>query len=303
MAQVDIQRLTRSLNLHLPPFILRSLELLLHQRGLNNALARNGHLRGAAFVDATLDFFGIGMRIRGEEHLRGLRRPVLVSNHPLGGLDGLVLGSLLARHFGEVRLMVNDFLMNITQLEELFVPVSKIGSNRQHLQSYRELFSGEAAILHFPAGLCSRRKGGRLRDLPWNRSYLRLCRNTERPIVPCFFAGENSRFFYTVANLRRWFRIGLNIEMLFLVNEMFRKRGTILEAHIGKPIPPSRLRGSSPPEPPNPQPGLRPGQPVTRRQPANNPGACALLLKLLADQIVGENLIIKRVGDPHRDTV
>ncbi|AHC14367.1 1-acyl-sn-glycerol-3-phosphate acyltransferase [Salinispira pacifica] len=238
LSGIDMRRIIAgknpSLAAKIPAVLLRRLESLLHVRELNDALARFGHLRGADFINAALDYFEVKITIRGEEHIAGLTRPVLVANHPLGGLDGLVLLSVLSRHYPEVKLMVNDFLMNIPNLRELFVPVNKLGGNRQNQQLYRDLFASQAALLHFPAGLCSRKKGGKLRDLPWNRSYVRLARDTGRPVVPAFFAGTNRNLFYRTANLRRWFGIGFNIEMLLLVDEMFRKRGRVLETRIGR---------------------------------------------------------------------
>ncbi len=243
---IDVREITAELRL--PNFILRYLASLIHQREINAALREFGQLRGADFVRAALNYFDVRLRAHGTEHLAGLERPVLISNHPLGGLDGLALIFLLFTYFSEVRLMVNDLLMNIHQMEELFLPVSKEMdggmSNYRHGERYRELFSGNAAILHFPAGKCSRRIGGRVQDLPWNKSYVRLCRENSRPIVPCRFFGENSRRFYTIANLRRWFRIPFNVEMLFLVDEMFRKQGQTLEIRIGTPIPAAELCAS-----------------------------------------------------------
>ncbi|MGI9256621.1 MAG: 1-acyl-sn-glycerol-3-phosphate acyltransferase [Salinispira sp.] len=243
---IDVREIAA--DLRLPNFILRYLASLIHQREINAALREFGQLRGADFVRAALNYFDVKLRVHGVEHLAGLERPVLISNHPLGGLDGLALICLLFTYFSEVRLMVNDLLMNIHQMEELFLPVSKEMdggmSNYRHGERYRELFSGNAAILHFPAGKCSRRIGGRVHDLPWNKSYVRLCRENSRPIVPCLFFGENSRRFYTIANLRRWFRIPFNVEMLFLVDEMFRKRGQTLEMRIGTPVPAAELCAS-----------------------------------------------------------
>ena len=243
---IDLREIIASKNPELaeslPELILRQFGKLIHLREINKVLSRFAQNSGPAFLRLFLDYLAVDLRIHGEEELSELERPVLISNHPLGGLDGIVLLSLLSRHFGEVRLMVNEFLMNISQLSELFVPVSKLGTNRQHLQRYHDLFNSEAAILHFPAGLCSRRRGGRLRDLPWNRSYVRLCRDSGRPIVPCFFAGENSPLFYAIANLRRWCHIGFNIEMLLLAREMFRQRGRTMELWLGKAIFPFQLR-------------------------------------------------------------
>lgn len=246
LSSINIRRIIAGRNPSLagriPGVLLRRLESLLHVRQLNDALARFGHLQGSDFINAALEYFEVEITIRGEEHIAGLKRPVLVANHPLGGLDGLVLLSVLSRHYPEVKLMVNDFLMNIPNLRDLFVPVNKLGGNRQNQQLYRDLFASQSALLHFPAGLCSRRKGGRLRDLPWNRSYVRLSRDTGRTIVPAFFAGTNRNLFYATANMRRWFGIGFNIEMLLLVDEMFRQRGRVLETRIGKGYTPGQLQ-------------------------------------------------------------
>jgi putative hemolysin len=238
--RIDVRELIAGKNPALarraPRLLIRTFEKILHIKEINAILADAGDSTGAAFLARALDEFGAELKISGEEHLEGLDRPVLVSNHPLGGMDGMALLVLLARHYPDIRALVNDFLLAIPNLRDIFVPVNKLGSNRAHQELYRELFASDAAILHFPAGLCSRRKGGRLRDLAWNRSYVRLARDNRRPIVPVFFFGENRRFFYRLANLRRWFGISFNIEMMFLVDEMFRQRGRILEARIGKPI-------------------------------------------------------------------
>ncbi len=243
---IDIRELIAAKNPELagkiPGTFVRMLERLLHVREINGILSRGADLDGVDFIEQAMEDFGVEIRISGAENLSGLERPVIVSNHPLGGMDGMALLALMSRYFPEVRVLVNDFLLAIPNLRGLFVPVNKLGDNRRHQQRYRELYASPAAILHFPAGLCSRRKGGVIKDLPWNRSYVRLARDNNRPVVPVFFSGSNRKFFYDVANLRRWFGIGFNIEMLFLADEMFRQKGQVLEARVGNAVSPSELR-------------------------------------------------------------
>jgi putative hemolysin len=243
--RIDVRQLIAgknpSLAAKMPRLVIRTLEKILHVREINDILSKYRHLSGTAFIDRALEDFGAELVISGGHFLEGLERPIIVSNHPLGGLDGMALLSLVSRFYDDVKVLVNDFLMAIPNLQEVFVPVNKLGGNRQHQQRYRDLFASQAAILHFPVGLCSRRKGGRLRDLRWNRSYVRLARENRRPIVPVFFDGENRRVFYRVANLRRWFGVGFNVEMIMLVDEMFRQRGKVLEARVGAPIFPEEI--------------------------------------------------------------
>ncbi len=230
----------------LPGVLIRVLERLLHVRELNGILKNGRFLRGLDFVRHVLEYFEVNISVRGAEKLAGLERPVVVSNHPLGGMDGMALLHCMGEFYPEVRLMVNDFLMAIPNLSELFVPVSKLGSNRRYRDEYRALYASKAPILHFPAGLCSRKRGGRIKDLRWNRSYVRMARLAKRPIVPAFFEGRNRPLFYTVARLRRHMGIGFNVEMLLLVDEMFHQRGKNLRMIIGDPVFPRELSEKSP---------------------------------------------------------
>jgi putative hemolysin len=93
----------------------------------------------------------------------------------------------------------------------------------------------------FPAGLCSRKKKGVIKDLPWKKTFITKSVQTQRDIIPIHFEGENSKFFYRLAKIRKAIGIKFNIEMIFLPDEMFRQKNSIFDVIIGKPIPISSI--------------------------------------------------------------
>lgn len=226
---------------HFPRFFVRYIEHILHQDEMNAILACTGNLEGEDFIHAVLDELGVRVRVEHKERIPQTKSPlVFVSNHPLGGVDGMVLLWILNENRGgRVKAIVNDFLMNVTPLKELFVPVNKVGGQcREYAQKQRELWESDCDVLTFPAGACSRRQeGGVIADLPWRDTFIRRAKEYGRDVVPIWFEGQNSRFFYNLAYWRKKFGIRMNIEMLFLVDEMFKARGKEFVVHIGHRIP------------------------------------------------------------------
>ena len=100
-----------------------------------------------------------------------------------------------------------------------------------------EGFRGDYHILMFPAGLCSRRHNGEIRDLTWKKTFVTKSVETHRDIVPIHFGGRNSDFFYRLSNISDRYVKKVNIAMLFLVDEMYKNRGNTFPVKIGKPIP------------------------------------------------------------------
>ena len=98
-------------------------------------------------------------------------------------------------------------------------------------------FSSGNHIIMFPAGLCSRRKKGVIRDLAWKKTFITKSVEHQRDVVPIHFSGRNSNFFYGLANLCETLGIKFNIAMLFLVDEMYKNVHKTFYVKIGKPIP------------------------------------------------------------------
>jgi putative hemolysin len=239
---IDVERILSSKNpaiaKAIPGFVVNYLKRIIHQDELNNFLRIYGHLKDSELIAAGLNHFEIKYSVSGTENIPESGRFIFVSNHPLGGLDGLVFIYELSKHFPDIKFPVNDILTNIENLSGIFLPVNKHGTQgRDAARKIEEAYSSATQILYFPAGLCSRKKRGIIKDLPWHKSFISKAVQHKRDIVPAFFSGRNSDFFYNLSNLRKLVGIKANIEMLYLADEMFRQKNKEISLVFGKTIP------------------------------------------------------------------
>ncbi|HOU01968.1 MAG TPA: 1-acyl-sn-glycerol-3-phosphate acyltransferase [Bacteroidales bacterium] len=240
--KIDVREVLRSKNPRLgkliPSFAVNYLKRIIHENELNEFLGRSGHLKDVALVEASLDFLNIRYDVIGKENIPSFGRHIFVSNHPLGGLDGVIFMYELSRHFNDIKFPVNDILTNIRNLSGIFIPVNKHGAQgREAARVLEEAYASDCQILYFPAGLCSRKKKGIICDLQWQKNFIVKAVRHKRDIVPAFFSGRNSEFFYNLARLRNLLGIRANIEMLYLPDEMFRQRGKKITLVFGRAIP------------------------------------------------------------------
>lgn len=222
----------------MPRFIVSWLKRFIHQDFINGYLAE-GKV-GVPFCTGTLDYLGVTVEVKGLENLpHDDRYYTFVSNHPLGAIDGVTLGSVLGQEYdGKIKYLVNDLLMNLEGLAPLCVPVNKIGKQARNFPAQVEAtFAGEHHVIMFPAGICSRKRGGVIKDLPWNKAFITKSKAHQRDIVPIHFIGENSKRFYRVTNIFDRLHLKFNPAMAFLPDEMYRSRGNHYTVCIGKPIP------------------------------------------------------------------
>jgi putative hemolysin len=220
----------------LPRFVLNYLKKVIHQEELNSIARNNHNLFGLDFLDACLTGFGVKIIYNGIENIPSEGRWIVASNHPLGGLDGMALMQVIGKIRKDIVFPVNDLLMNIPNLKDLFIPINKHGSNLENAKIIDDTFASDKAMLYFPAGLCSRKQKGKICDLEWKKSFITKARVHKRDIIPCFINGRNSNWFYNLAKLRTILGIKANIEMLYLVDEMYKQRGKEIVINIGKPI-------------------------------------------------------------------
>ena len=251
--QLDVEKILTDKNPKigrlLPGFIIRYLKRIVHQDELNEILRNYADLRGAAFNDAALGFMGVTYRAHGVGNLPKGGRNIFVSNHPLGGLDGLVFMSELTKHFPAIKFPVNDILMYIENYSDIFLPVNKVGSfGREAARLMEEAYASDYQLLNFPAGICSRKIKGNITDLRWQKSFIVKAVQHKRDVVPCFFEGRNSAFFYNLANFRTRIGLKMNIEMLYLADEMFKQKGKDIVVYFGEPIPWQKFDKSKSPE-------------------------------------------------------
>lgn len=223
-----------------PKFILSWLKSIVHQDELNDILRFSEGAIDVEFADKTLQWLNAKSNVKftNRESLHLDKRYIFVSNHPLGGLDGLIMISVLGKTFGNIKFVVNDILMNIIPMRNLFVPVNKHGRmGKEYGKMITDAYASDAQILYFPAGLCSRLIKGKITDLQWQKNFLKQAKKYNRDIVPVHFGGRNSNFFYRLAKIRKALGIKFNIEMIFLPDEMFKQKNSIFEVTIGEPVP------------------------------------------------------------------
>lgn len=227
---------------YVPGFIVKWLERILHQDEVNEFLWDNRDRTGVEWLESCLKYLDTTLDIVGEENLPDGddgRLYTFVSNHPLGGQDGVALGAILGRHYGgNFRYLVNDLLMNLPGLAPLCIPINKTGRQSRNFPAMVEAgFRGDNHILMFPAGICSRRIDGTIHDLPWKKTFISKSVETHRDVVPIHFGGRNSDFFYNLADTCKRLGIKFNIAMLYLADEMYKNRHKTFRVAIGKPIP------------------------------------------------------------------
>lgn len=227
---------------YVPSVAVRWLKHIIHQDEVNRFLWESRDKKGTEWLEECTRYLNMTLDIEGLENLPDKndgRLYTFVSNHPLGGVDGVALGAIIGRHYdGRFRYLVNDLLMNLPGLAPLCIPINKTGKQSRSFPEMVEAgFSGDNHILMFPAGICSRKIDGQIHDLPWKKTFITKSVETKRDIVPIHFGGRNSDFFYGLANVCKALHIKFNIAMLFLVDEMYKNVHKSFRVAIGKPIP------------------------------------------------------------------
>lgn len=223
-----------------PGFLINALKRLIHEQQVNDFLYSSRHLSGTEWLEACVRYLDMTLEVEGAfPSAADGKLYTFVSNHPLGGIDGVALGALIGRHYeGNFRYLVNDLLMNLPGLAPLCIPINKTGRQSRDFPKMVEAgFSGQTHILMFPAGLCSRRINGKIQDIPWSKTFITKSVEYKRDIVPIHFGGQNSNFFYLLANLCKALHIKFNLAMLFLVDEMYKNVHHTFRVKIGQPIP------------------------------------------------------------------
>lgn len=218
------------------------LKRIIHQDEVNAYLWESRHLTGTEWLEECVRYLDMTLEIVGVENLPPKddgRLYTFVSNHPLGGEDGVALGAVIGRHYdSRFRYLVNDLLMNLPGLAPLCIPINKTGGQSRSFPAMVESgFQSDNHMLMFPAGICSRRKDGVIRDVEWKKTFVTKSVQYKRDVVPIHFGGQNSDFFYRLANFSDRYVRKVNIAMLFLVDEMYKNTHKTFRVAIGKPIP------------------------------------------------------------------
>lgn len=242
--QIDIDQVLRDRvpkwRKWMPRWLVRQLEKLICQDKINELLRLVGNRKGVEAVRMALDHMKIKVFLHGFDDLDPKGRYTFASNHPLGGLDGLSLISEVGQRYnGNIKFLVNDLLMAVEPLKDIFLPVNKYGRmSREAAVTIGKATQSDAQLFTFPAGLCSRKQDdGSIADLKWNKAVVTMSARTNRDVVPVYFDAQNSKWFYRLARWREKLGIKFNIEMILLPKEMFKKEGATFNIYFGTPVP------------------------------------------------------------------
>lgn len=227
---------------YMPGFVVRWLKSIAHEDEVNAFLWESRHLSGTEWLAECVRYLKMTLDIVGLENLPDKndgRLYTFVSNHPLGGQDGVALGSIIGQHYdGRFRYLVNDLLLNLPGLKPVSIGINKTGKQSRDFPRMVEAgFQSNNHILMFPAGLNSRKIDGQIHDLPWKKTFISKSVEYRRDVVPIHFGGQNSERFYRIARFSDRYVRKVNIAMLFLVDEMYKNVGKTFRVAIGKPIP------------------------------------------------------------------
>lgn len=225
-----------------PSFAVNWLKRILHEDEVNQFLWDSRGLSGTEWLTECVRYLDMTLQIEGLENLPDKddgKLYTFVSNHPLGGQDGVALGSIIGKHYdGRFRYLVNDLLLNLPGLKPVSIGINKTGKQSRDFPRMVEAgFKSDNHILMFPAGLNSRKINGKIHDLEWKKTFIAKSVEYQRDVVPIFFGGRNSDRFYRIARFSDKYVKKANIAMLFLVDEMYRNVGKTFRVAIGKPIP------------------------------------------------------------------
>lgn len=252
LIQIDLWRLLQARlgrkGKLIPHFMVRPFEKLIRQRELNEVLSKLYPARGEAFCQGVLKELGIKLTIDYEENMPADPRSIFVCNHPLGGIDGMCVITFLHLHYGRpVRVVVNDLLTAVDPLRDIFLPVNKFGAqHRECVSALNDALEGPNPVLFFPAGLVSRlRSDSSIHDLEWNRAFVTKAMRYRRPVVPLYFEGRNTDFFYRAGYWRRKLHIKTNVEQTLLPREVFLGRGSNFRIVVGEPVDWQTFRGGA----------------------------------------------------------
>ncbi len=218
----------------LPRFIVSYLQKILHEKDVNNFIYEHRNDSPIEFCLSVMRKFNIQVASEGLENIPKEKGAVLAMNHPLGGMDAMALVTVLHEIRPDIKFVVNDVLLHLENLRPIFVGVNKHGKNAaQSLRKVDETFSSDQLLCIFPAGLVSRKQNGEVKDLKWRKTFISRSKKYNKTIIPVYIEGALSNFFYNLYTVRNKLGIKANIEMLYLVNELYKQNDKRITIKFG----------------------------------------------------------------------
>ncbi|MFN5889570.1 MAG: 1-acyl-sn-glycerol-3-phosphate acyltransferase [Bacteroidota bacterium] len=246
LLQVDIEAVLKHKfpknHKFIPRFIVKWLYDFFHLDIINSVLLIYRNIRGGKFVEKVLQHMNITLNVHGLENLPTTGGVIVVANHPMGGLDAMCLLKAISDVRDDLKVIANEIVTHIPQIQEQCTGVNKLGkTNKEALKNVDKLYEAGGVIEVFPAGLCSRKVDGKIIDLEWQKSFITKALQYQLVILPVYIDGSNSNKFYTLAKIRRFFKIKFNLEMMLLPSELYKQMNMSVNLYFGKPIPHTRF--------------------------------------------------------------
>ena len=221
----------------IPGVLIRLMEKVIRQADMNRMIHESSHLNGIPLVDWVLDQFGVNIVVKGKKLIPKKGRYIYPANHPIGGLDGLAIVSVVAKIHPLIKFVANDLLRVIKGFDSISLYIARFGQiNRRNAILINKTLASEAQLLVQPAGTVSKRNPVKISDLAWNKFFIHKAIQYKRDVIPIHVQARNSRLFYNIASFRKIFRIKSNMEMFLLPREMFNKSGKTITITFGIPI-------------------------------------------------------------------
>ena len=212
---------------------------------INKAYARAYSENGLEFIKKAFKEFGISYKVD-EKEIENIPTKgafITISNHPFGGIDGLLLIKTMAEKRSDFKIMANFLLERITPIKDYLLivnPFEELKKKRSSFQGIKDAIqhlSCHSPIGIFPAGEVSTYHNGSKEplDKPWQSASIRIIMQAKVPVIPVYFAGTNSKTFHLLG------KIHPRLRTVRLVRELFNKKNQTIHMRIGKPIPPKML--------------------------------------------------------------
>lgn len=237
---ISLEKILVSKNKYLlkiiPKPLLKWFKKLICLDRVNEVIYKYRDDKGVDFANSVLKELEVKIEVVNPDNIPKEGRALIVSNHPLGGIDGIALISEVGKYRRDILFPVNDILCHLPGLKNIFIPINKYGRNSSNHDALNQAFASDNCMMFFPAGTESKKIDGKIQDFKWKKTFVRKAQEFKRDIIPVYVDGVNSKKFYRFSAVRRFFRIDFDLEMILLPSEMFKKKGETIKITFGKTI-------------------------------------------------------------------